>query len=342
MSFESLADHAFAPVRAAIDEGRIPGAALGLVAAGGGRAVRSTGHAALVPQAVALESTHWFDLASLTKVMVTTVEILRLVERGRLDLDDALSKHLPDLRRDDPDSPVRALTIRQCLAHQTFLPAWEPLYEAAEGADPVKALVLERDWPTGPPVYSDINFILLGLAIERLLDRPLRDLTVANGLSFAPDPANCVATEDCARRGGVIRGVVHDDNAWAMGGAAGHAGLFGTIDGVLDFAADLMAGRVLSAAAMAEMRRPHSDDRVLGWERRNPGWTGGSLCSPHTIGHTGFVGVGLYVDFAGGIAWALLTNRVHPSRDAETGIMDLRRSVGNRVAAGWEGSGRDG
>ena len=127
---------------------------------------------------------------------------------------------------------------------------------------------------------------------------------------------------------------------FALGGAAGHAGLFGAIDGVLDFARDLMSGAVLSRSALEEMRRPQTATRAIGWQVRHtksdmdePSWVGGSLCSPATIGHTGFTGTGLWIDFGRDLAWSLLTNRVHPSRHTETGIMALRRTVGNIVAA---------
>ena len=338
---ERVAEAAFAPVAEALAAGRIPGAALGLVTAAGDRAVRWGGRAQVHPTERPLQRSALFDLASLTKVMVTTVEILSLVEQGRLDLDDPLARPLPDLRRDDPEAPIRRLSVRDCLAHRTFLPAFAPIHRWSDDPDVLRALILQHDWPAVPPVYSDINFILLGLVVERKRGRAFRDLDlpVSGGLGFYPDPELCVATEDCPWRRRVLRGEVHDETAWALGGAAGHAGLFGTVDGVLDFAAALFAGALLGPAAMAEMRRPHGDERTLGWQRRHAGWTGGSLCSPETLGHTGFVGVGLYVDVARGLAWTLLTNRVHPSRDADTGIMDLRRTVGNIVAAGWAGEG---
>lgn len=329
----AVAEAAFAPVRAALADGRIPGAALGLVTAAGGRAALAEGLAQRVPAPEPLDRATLFDLASLTKVMVTTVEVLRLVEDGRADLDDSIAKHLPELRAAERESPLRRFTLRQLLSHQTGIVAHERIYEWGGGPEELRRAVLARDWPVGAPVYSDVNFILLGFAVERLRGRGFAELPVGGGLTFRPDPARTAATEDDPWRGRVLRGEVHDENACALGGAAGHAGLFGTVDGVLDFAHALLAGRVLSPAAMAELRRSRSGARALGWEAKAPSWAGGSLCSPETIGHTGFTGTGLWVDVERGLAWTLLTNRVHPSRHAETGIMDLRRSVGNIVAA---------
>lgn len=328
-----IVDRAFAPVAEAIDARRIPGAALGVVTASGERAVQWRGAAQIVPDHAVLTRETWFDLASLTKVIFTTTAILRLVEQGRIALDDTLTAAIPDLRQYDPAAPERQLTFRQCLAHQTHLPAVEPLYSYGQDPATLRAFVLQRVWKPGPPVYSDINFILLGIAIERLTGHALGDQPLAPGFSFAPDPALCAATEKCSWRGRVLRGTVHDENAHALGGAAGHAGLFGTVDAVLDFAHGLLAGTALSPAGIAAIRAPHGTTRTLGWERRHDGWTGGNACSPDTIGHTGFTGTGLWIDWTRGLAWTLLTNRVHPSRHAETGIQALRRAVGERAVA---------
>jgi CubicO group peptidase (beta-lactamase class C family) len=196
----------------------------------------------------------------------------------------------------------------------------------------VRAFVLQRDWRPGPSVYSDINFILLGILIERLTGRPLAEQPLPPGFTFAPDPDRCAATEQCTWRGRVMRGQVHDENAYALGGPSGHAGLFGGVDAILDFAGRLLDGSLLPPALLDEMARPVGATRALGWEVRHPGWSGGDACPPGTLGHTGFTGTGLWIDRAGGRAWTLLTNRVHPSRHVETGIAPLRRAVGDRVA----------
>jgi CubicO group peptidase (beta-lactamase class C family) len=133
----------------------------------------------------------------------------------------------------------------------------------------------------------------------------------------------------------LLRGDVHDENASALGGAAGHAGLFGTVAGVLDFARGLLDGSGASPVMLEEIRTRVHADRTCGWESRFDGWHGGDSCSPSTIGHTGFTGAGLWVDFDRGLAWTLLTNRVHPTRHRETGIVELRRATGEAVIGSW-------
>jgi CubicO group peptidase (beta-lactamase class C family) len=325
-------DRAFTPAAAAIAEGRIPGATLGIVWADGQRETCTAGMAALVPEPEILTGDHWFDLASLTKVIATTRIILTLADQGRLDLDRPLTDAIPDLRQYDvANAAERRLTFRDCLAHRTFLPAVEPIYTYGGDPDRLRAFVLQREWRHGPMVYSDINFILLGIAIERLTGQPLSAWPLGEGLGYGPPPGPAVATEACSWRGRVMKGEVHDENCFALGGATGHAGLFGTVAGVLGFAAGLLDGSGTTPAMMEAIRTPIRDRRTCGWEKSFAGWHGGDACSPETIGHTGFTGTGLWVDFEAGVAWTLLTNRVHPTRHRETGILELRRATGKAV-----------
>jgi CubicO group peptidase (beta-lactamase class C family) len=319
---------ATAPIDRAV-AAAIPGAVLGVLSATGKRAVHVAGLAQREPHAEPAQPGTWFDLASLTKVLFTTPSILRLVGEGRIGLDEPLITAIPDLRQYDLAAPERRLTFRQCLSHATHLPAVEPLYTYGQDPATLRAFILQRVWQPGPAVYSDINFMLLGIAIERLTGRALAEQPLPMGLSFHPDPAACAATERCSWRGRMLRGEVHDENAFALGGAAGHAGLFGTIDGVLDVAEALLQGR---DPALGGVRERQSATRTLGWEARHDGWSGGDACSEQTIGHTGFTGTGLWIDFSRGVAWALLTNRLHPTRHRESGIADLRREVGDLVA----------
>ncbi len=308
--------------------GPIPGAVLGVVTRAGDRAVHALGYAQIEPSRVPMQRQTWFDLASLTKVLFTTPAILSLAAHGRIGLDDTLAVAIPDLRQYNLDAAERRLTFRQCLSHQTHLPAVEPLYTYGQDPATLRAFILQRVWRHGPPVYSDINFILLGIAIERLTGRPLLEQPLRPGFSFRPNPGETAATERCTWRGRVLRGEVHDENAFALGGASGHAGLFGTVDGVLDAALDLLEGR---AAGLDGIRTRQSATRTLGWEARHAGWPGGDACSDDTIGHTGFTGTGLWIDFSRGLAWALLTNRVHPTRHRDTGIAGLRCRVGDLI-----------
>jgi CubicO group peptidase (beta-lactamase class C family) len=321
------------PVLAAVPA-RIPGAVLGVVTRAGERATAAFGLAQREPDPVPMRPDTCFDLASLTKVLFTTPAILHLAAERRLTLDDPLTVAIPDLRQYDAAAPERRLTFRQCLAHLTHLPAVEPLYTYGQDPATLRAFILQRAWTPGPAVYSDINFMLLGIAIERLTGRSLGEQALAPGFSFHPDPQLCAATERCPWRGRVLRGEVHDENAFALGGAAGHAGLFGTAAAVLDAAEALLVER---DPALGGVRTRQSASRTLGWEARHAGWSGGDTCSEDTIGHTGFTGTGLWIDFAHGIAWTLLTNRVHPTRHRESGIADLRRAVGQRIVAAADG-----
>ncbi|MFY8105289.1 MAG: serine hydrolase domain-containing protein [Elstera sp.] len=333
-----MSDPRFAPLTAALEEalesGLIPSVALGVRTQDGLRFAAHLGLAQRVPEAEALTPDHRFDLASLTKVLLTTPAILALAAEGRLDLDDPLSTHLPDLHQYDPNHRVRSVTLRQCLTHTSGLPAVEPIYTWGEGADRLTALILQKDWAFGENVYSDINFMLLGVIIERLTGQSLTHLAEAAGFCISPGPTLAVATERCAWRNRVIKGEVHDENAYALGGIAGHAGLFGTLDAVLDRAEALAFGTVLPTAARTAMLEKQTDTRSLGWQIRHPNWSGGGLCSARSIGHTGFTGTGVWIDPERGLTWALLANRVHPTRHTEVRkFHQFRQRIGNLVQA---------
>ncbi|HEY8596625.1 MAG TPA: serine hydrolase domain-containing protein [Devosiaceae bacterium] len=322
---ERLED-AFTPLAEAVAAGRIPGGVLGIVDADGNRGVRAMGSAQIVPERRQMRADTWFDLASLTKVLFTTPRILELASSGVIDLDAPLTSALPDFRQYNPDNWERRVTFRQCLGHQTPFPAVFPIYTYGRDPDLLRAFVLQHEWPAGPTVYSDINYILLGLALERLSGQTIREMDPGPGFAWSANPGHCAATEDDTWRHRVLCGEVHDDNCSALAGA-GHAGLFGTADSILDFA----AARLDDTGPDALIRTPLSARRTHGWERPYPGWSGGDRCSAETIGHTGFTGTGLWIDFARGRAWTLLTNRIHPTRHSNSGIVELRRATGDRI-----------
>ena len=330
LPLNEAADRGMAPVAAAINAGRIPGAVLGVIDSDGTSALRHAGHAQCAPTQIAMSADTMFDLASLTKPVFTTTRLLALVRQGRISLDDPLSAAIPDLRQYDvANAPERRLTLRDCLSHRTHLPAVEPLYTYGQDPATLRAFILQRAWTPGPAVYSDINFLLAGIAIERLTGAALGEQPLPEGFSFHPHPNACAATEFCTWRNRVIRGEVHDENAFAMGGPAGHAGLFGTARSLLGFAHKLLR----ETPEADPIRTLVHADRTIGWQMATPGWHGGDRCGPGTIGHTGFTGTGLWIDFAQGRAWTLLTNRVHPSRHTDSGIAGLRRAVAHALWA---------
>lgn len=328
------ADRAIQLVRRAVDDGRLPGASLGVVHPSGEVIAHCWGLAQREPHHEPLELDTFFDLASLTKVLFTVPEVLRAVEDGLTDLDDPIKTVLPELSWMRPTG-LGGKTLRELLTHSAGLPAWAPIYTWGESPNTLKHRVLQEAWPLGDYVYSDIGFMLLGVILERLRGRALRDFPLPVGLTFSPEKEQAAATERCPWRGRVLRGEVDDENASALGGVAGHAGLFGTLHGVMNAARGLLNGTSLSPAALAELQQPHSPTRVLGWQRKHVGWSGGSLCSTRTIGHTGFTGTGCWIDFERAYAWVLLSNDVHPSRHTRSDINALRRAVGNAIAAQW-------
>lgn len=323
-------ESAFSLLKNAVEETRIPGGVLGMVDRHGNRLTRAIGLAQKVGGERPMAVETWFDLASLTKVIFTTRRILELAASGTINLDAPLTTVIPDFRQYAPNCWERSVTFRQCLGHQTPFPAVEPIYTYGEDPDRLRAFVLQREWRHGEPAYSDINFILLGIALERLEGKRIREMDAGAGFAFSSDPAITAATEFCAWRGRIVCGEVHDENCFALQGS-GHAGLFGTVDAVLDYANSLLVKDTENDPVVQWMRQPLSDKRTHGWERPYAGWSGGSLCNDTVIGHTGFTGTGLWIDFEKGQAWALLTNRVHPSRHFDSGIFALRAAVSDAI-----------
>lgn len=272
--------------------------------------------------------TRW-DIASLTKPRAVVDLAMRAVARGDLDLDDAVPTGWGDL----------ALT--DLLAHRAGLRPWADLAAAIDARaggrawapgdplaraaldDALAAEILAIPAGDGPHAtrYSDLGYIVLGRHLERLLGRPLRELVTGyGGLSPPPDAPRYATTGRCPRRARPLRGEVNDQNAWALGGAAGHAGLFATVDDLGAWALDLAnAARDRAATVDGGVVRAFWDHGwraadatwVLGWDTPSPGAsTAGARVSPDAVGHLGFTGASLWIDRASDLVVALLTNRV--------------------------------
>jgi CubicO group peptidase (beta-lactamase class C family) len=272
-----------------------------------------------------------FDLASLTKVISTGTIIARLAARGALELDAPVGVWLPGWRGLDR----AAVTIRQLLDHSSGLPSHVDLFKQCRDAAAFEAVIADVALayePGSQAVYSDLGFILLGFIIERAGGRSLRDqfADVADQLDpfvdFLP-PARMrdiiAPTERDAWRGRVLQGEVHDENAYALGGVAGHAGLFGTAGAVGSFARAMLASlRAPNWIGTPEFMRvcvspsavPGSS-RALAWDTMRPTSSCGTLMSPTAVGHTGFTGTSLWIDWERDVYVVLLTNRVHPTRE---------------------------
>jgi CubicO group peptidase (beta-lactamase class C family) len=281
-----------------------------------------------------------FDLASLTKVIATTSLVMQLVERGVLGLDHPIGRWIPEWRGNDREH----VTIRALLSHSSGLTAWLPFYRDYTGRQEFQhaicSLPLEYE-PGTQSIYSDLGFILLGFIIEDAGRAPFQRQAEAllSQISTAPllfnPPAELrtaiAPTEEDPWRGRRLVGEVHDENCWALGGAAGHAGLFGTSGAVGDFARAVLGALAgtdsrLATAATARTfvtRAGGAGSRALGWDTMLPTSSCGTKMSPSSFGHTGFTGTTLWIDPVRRIYVVFLTNRVNPARD-NTAIQRIR------------------
>jgi CubicO group peptidase (beta-lactamase class C family) len=287
------------------------------------------------PAAPAATAATIFDLASLTKVVATTTLAMRAVDEGRLALDDRVAGRLPHWRGADRE-PV---TIGDLLSHASGLTAYLPFFRDHAGRDEFERAIcaLPLEYPPGTrSIYSDLGFVLLGFILQdaaagtplAVQFRPIAALAGADPLSFHPPRewrSRIAPTEVDPWRGRLLVGEVHDENAWALGGAAGHAGLFGTAAAVGAFARAVL--RTIGGEPL--LARPETvrrfirrtgvpgSSRALGWDTMLPTSSCGTRMSPSAIGHTGFTGTSLWIDWERDLYVVLLTNRVHPARDNE-------------------------
>jgi CubicO group peptidase (beta-lactamase class C family) len=288
-----------------------------------------------------------FDLASLTKVLATSAFVMQQVERGRLGLDDRVGEHVAAWQGAD-----RAhVTLRDLLSHSSGLAAYVPFYKdhagRAEFERAICRVPLEYE-PRTKSIYSDLGFMLLGFILEEEVPLPARfdalrrQMALAEDLQFHPPALWLPRTAPTAVdpwRGRLLVGEVHDENAAALGGAAGHAGLFGTAAAVGQYARHLLqildgkVGIVQRATLETFIARTGvpGSSRALGWDTMLTSSSCGSLMSPRAFGHTGFTGTTLWIDPDRAIYVVLLTNRVHPSGGNDDAIRQVRRAVHDAV-----------
>lgn len=266
----------------------------------------------------AVDLRSYWDLASLTKVMLTLPLVLRLVREGRLDLRSALGSHWEAAAR----SPYRQTAIWELLAHASGAPADIDL-KWLEGAssDELYAFVLEQSPTCDRPLYSDVGYIILGGLVEHLTSRPLVDhIRDSKYLKVAPQPNTAVATERCAWRHRMICGEPHDEKAYVFPNrVAGHAGAFASLPQVAGFVQSLVDRRAVDRLLVDVATRawtPPAGRQVFGLGFRLPGadWFGGTLRGDRAFGATGFVGHLLWVEPTRGYGVVILSNRIHPYR----------------------------
>ena len=307
------------------------------------------GHLSAAPGTANTTLDSVFDLASLTKVVTTTTLAMRAVDGGVPLLETPLREHFTAWRAKDR----REVRVRDLLEHASGLTAHLPFFRdhhsRAEYEEAICRLPLEYE-PRQRAVYSDLGFILLGFLLADTLGAPLDAqfdrLVAAHGwgeIGYRPPAgwkARTAPTETNAWRGRLLVGEVHDENAWALAGVAGHAGLFGTARAVGRFARSMLRGlagdSLVASPATLRTFMTRSDvtgsSRALGWDTMLTTSSCGTRMSPSAIGHTGFTGTSLWIDPKSDVYVVLLTNRVHPTRANET-ILTIRPAFHDAVMA---------
>ena len=345
-----------AAARDAVALGEVPGV---VVLVGEGERVfyrKATGSRALVPTVEPETVDTIFDLASLTKVVATTPAVLLLWEQGRVELDAPLGRYLKEFSV----PAFQDVTVRRLLTHSAGLPAM-PARAAMTRGFPEAARVLARGGLAVTPgtsfLYSDTGFILLGELVRRVSGEPLDRFVQKRfyeplGMrhtTFRPPPSwrPRIAPTEIVSDHGPLRGIVHDGNARTLGGVAGHAGLFGTVDDLGRFCRMLLqrgvlnGRRYLKESTVRAMFTPEvigETTRGLGWDMASPySRTLGSFFPVGAGGHTGFTGPAIWMDPASQGYMIILTNRVHPY--GKGSVVELRRRISTAVGTRLAGPG---
>jgi CubicO group peptidase (beta-lactamase class C family) len=357
-----------------IEAGDFPSAVYLVAGAGRVRFADALGDAVREPETHPATLDTVYDLASLTKPLVTGLLLALLVERGAVGLDAPVSEYLPEFGADDK----RAVTVRHLLTHTSGLPAWQPLYLSTGGVrervlEIIAAQPLERA-PGERVVYSDLGFITLGLLAQRVTDTHIADL--ARREIFDPlglrrtffNPEQAIRTEIAACESGgnsyergmcetqagadqarwrdrTIWGEVHDGNAYFLGGAAGHAGLFSDARETLRLASQFLpATTALLDPETCRLFRTNmteglNEARSFAWQlAATPESTAGPRLPPEAFGHLGFTGTSCWIDPTAGRVFILLTNRTHARPLPFVNINGVRRRFHTLAVEALEGA----
>lgn len=338
-----------------IKAGDFPGAVVAVAEGGEITRLVAAGQASVVPP-YSMNKDTVFDVASLTKPLITTTAILLLSQNGDLPLYTALGEIYENAPADKA-----GISIVDLLVHRSGFEAWYPLYAAGRSTAEYSEFILEHPLaaePQSAAIYSDLNFVLLADIVEKIKAAPfsecvsdiiLKPLGLQRSyIGKAPLlPEEIAATEKdgaheqkmAAERGaiplhrqGIIRGETHDGNSWAAGGCAGNAGLFSTARDVLKLTEEYGPRATLLSPEMYALVGENlsafsSTHRTLGWQlASSEGCSAGPAFSPNAIGHTGFTGTSVWFDRERDIAVVILTNRVHP-RCADINMNEIRRRL---------------
>ena len=344
-----LRDSIDAVLRAGLASRAFPGAVAIVGDRRGILAERGVGRIDWRDDAPAADGRTIWDLASLTKVVGTTTALAQLIERGAVDLHAPVQRYVPDWR-----GPMQErVLVWHLLTHTSGLPSFRPYDRQTQNPDSLERLLfattLERA-PGDSMVYSDIGAFMMGEIIERVSGMRLDQYLEANVFrplrmretTFNPPVAlwpRVAPTEIDSLRGGLVRGKVHDERAYYLGGVAAHAGLFSTAEDLARFATMLLHGGTLDGVRIlngATLRRftafadSGRHNRALGWQKASAPWAA-ALMSRHAFGHTGFTGTSIAVDPELDIYIILLSNRVNPTRNNPR-IGEVRARLANAVA----------
>ncbi|HJQ11348.1 MAG TPA: serine hydrolase [Gemmatimonadaceae bacterium] len=359
-------------VKVAMSEGAAPGVALAVGRYSRLVHLKSYGHIDNTPDSPPVTDSTMFDMASLTKVVATTTALMILEDEGRLNLDSTVRFYIPELN----DSSKAKITVRQILTHNAGFEAFAPLWREHKGRADYLSQINLRPLVYNPgdtTIYSDWDFILAGFLVERISGMTLDQFTATrvwqplgmhdtgfNPLGAVPPDSTCTAvlpsdqplanhpvlnriavTElDTAYRHMKIHGIVHDENACALGGVSGHAGLFSSVRDAAVFSQMMLNGgqyngvrliKPTTVARWTSVQSGHSS-RAIGWDTPSENSSSGRFFSQRSFGHTGFTGTSIWIDPERGVFVVLLTNRVNPTR-ANLRHDALRRDIANAVQA---------
>ncbi len=292
-----------------------------------------------------------WDMASLTKVVALTSVMMQLVEKRLVKLDAPVQRYIPEFT----GRWKSRVTVRHLLTHSSGLPSWRPLYKETTSAADALALAIATPLDTTPGaqmVYSDLGAIIMGEIVHRVTKTPLDSYATnhvfaplgMNETFYRPDTslrAQIAPTEIDPWRQRHLRGEVHDENAYALGGVSGHAGLFSSASDLARLAQAYLNGgtldghRVWSKRTIEQfthIQNAKLSHRALGWETANGANSGGRLMSTLAFGHTGFTGTSIWIDPGNDVFVILLSNRVNPTRENRR-ISSVRAALSDSVMA---------
>jgi len=347
---------AYEVIEKAIADKAFPGATLA-VGYRGKVAIHAFGKLSYDAKAAKVRPTTMYDIASLTKVVATTTLVAKLAEGDfpvPLDLDAKIERYLPEWARGPQPEWRHRVTVRHLLTHTSGLPPFKEYWRTSKNKQDTLTKIFAEPLEYEPgtkEVYSDLGIILMAEIIERLTGRTLDDL--ANGFIFSPLgmkdsmykppkklwPSIAPTEIDNNFRHRLVQGEVHDENAFAIGGVSGHAGVFSTAPDLAALCQMLLNGgvyahrRILRRATVAQFTTPQQlsgGARTLGWAVPTPGGLSGHYFSAHSFGHTGFTGTSIWIDPERQLFVVFLTNRVHPTRENQK-IQQVRRDLHDAV-----------